>query len=154
MGEAWAGIPQDQVQQALEEAGAPQGLVEWTVWLVQQLVTVNVVWVLVSLLLGLVAAIGVTEASKRFEKLFSGPRWMLRAQLYASLWGSVVTALLIAVTTDFPPAGETVAILAIAPLAGLYAPRTYDVLRRLFPHLMARASKRLRGEQNCDVSPP
>ena len=135
-------------------AARPDGLVDWAVWLLQQLVTPNVAWVVVALALGLLAAVGVTEFSKRFNRLFAGERWALRVQLYAALWGVLVTAALIWVLPDWPPAGRVVAILAVAPLAAFYAHRAYDVLRQLFPVFMERASKKLRGEQNCDVTPP
>jgi hypothetical protein len=108
----------------------------------------------VSLVVGLLVAVGATEFSKRFNKLFAGESWVLRAQLYAALWGATVTTLLIWVLTDWPVHGRLIACLAIAPLAAFYAHRAYDVLRRLFPALMERASKKLRGDQNVDASPP
>lgn len=145
---------QDRMEQAMAAAAEPQGLAEWAVWLVQQLVTVNVAWVLVSLAIGLLASVGATEFSKRFGKLFAGENWALKVQLFAALWGAVVTSMLIVLTTDWPAHARICAAAAIAPLAAFYAPRTYDVLRRLFPDAMAAASRKLRGEQNIDATPP
>jgi hypothetical protein len=86
--EAWAGGVQERMQAAIEIAQEPQGLVEWGVWLLRQLVTVNVAWVIVALAVGLMVAVGATEFSKRFNRLFAGENWALRAQLYAALWGA------------------------------------------------------------------
>lgn len=153
--EAWTGGVQEQMQFALERAREPHGLVEcWGVWLLQQLVTVNVAWVAVALVVGLLVAVGATEFSKRFNRLFAGESWALRAQLYSALWGAVVTTLLIWVLTDWPVRGRLIACLAIAPLAAFYAHRAYDALRRLFPAFMERTSTKLRGERNADVTPP
>jgi hypothetical protein len=152
--EAWAGGVQERMQAAIEIAQEPQGLVECGVWLLRQLVTVNVAWVIVALAVGLMVAVGATEFSKRFNRLFAGENWALRAQLYAALWGVVVTSLLIWVLTDWPAHGRIIACATIAPLSAFYAHRAYDVLRRLFPVFMERASTKLRGDHNCDVTPP
>lgn len=143
-----------QAQLAIADAQAPEGLVEWAIWLLQKLVTENVAWVLVSLLVGLLVAVGATEFSKRFNTLFSGRNWALRAQLYAAIWGAAVASALVWALTDWPAAGRIVAMLTVAPLAAFYAPHAYDVLRRLFPVFMERASRKLRGDHNCDVTPP
>lgn len=148
-----AAVSADSIQQAVLEH-KPEGLIDWAVRMVQQLVTVNVAWVIVSLLVGLIFAVGATEFSKRYESLYRGEHWALKAQLFAAMCGAVVTTLLIWFLTDWPESGRTVACLTIAPLAAFYAHRAYDALRDLFPHFMARASQKLRGDQNCDVSPP
>lgn len=137
------------IEQAVVPA-SPDGLWDWCIWLLKQLVTVNVAWVIVALLVGLIWAVGATEASKRYDRLYNGPNWALRAQLFAATFGALVTTLLIWVLTDWPAHGRAIAIVSVSPLAAFYAPRTYDVLRRLFPAFMDRAGRKLRG----DPSPP
>lgn len=152
--ETWAAIPQEQVQAALAQAAAPDGLIEWALWLLKQMLTLNVAWAIVALIVGLLVAVGATEFSKRFRRLFAGPNWELRAQLYAAVWGAIVTTALIWVLTDWPVHGRVIAAVAVAPLAAFYAHRAYDFLYRLFPILMDRASVKLRGgEPNVDATP-
>lgn len=143
--DAWAGdIPAQQLQQA------PGGFIDWAIWLLQQMVTLNVAWCLFALVVGMLWAIGATEFCKRFDQLISGPAWALRAQLLAALWGTVVTTLLILALPDWPLRGRVVAAICVAPLAAFYANRVYDVLRRLFPLFMDAVMRRLRG----DPAPP
>jgi predicted anti-sigma-YlaC factor YlaD len=152
--ESWAAIPPEQIEQAQRSAAMPDGLMDWALWLLKQLVTVNVAWALIALFVGLIFAVGATEMSKRFEKLYRGENWALKAQLVAAVWGAFVTTGLIWVLTDWPVHGRLIACMSIAPLAAFYAHRFYDVLRRLFPVFMERASRKLRGEHNVDSSPP
>lgn len=155
--EALAAVAAEQAQTTLQ-AQAPEGLIDWLIWQVKplaaQLLTLNTLLVVVALVLGFLAAIGATEWSKRFARLFSGQHWALKAQLYAAVWGAIVTAILIWVLTDWPPKGQVAAIIAVAPLAAFYPHYAYDVLRERYPRLMGRALTTLRGPHNPDASPP
>lgn len=148
--EAWNADVKAQMQQALADAQAPEGLINWGVWILKQVVTVDFALVIVALVVGLIVAVGATEFSKRFEKLFSGPNWDLRAQLYSAIWGAVTTTLLIFALTRYPVWGKIIATICVAPLAAFYSHRAYDALRRLFPAFMARASRRLRSDRGAD----
>jgi hypothetical protein len=144
--------------QGIMQAQAPDDVWGWLLWhlkpLVAELLTLNTLLVAVALAAGLAAAIGATEASKRFAKLFEGPNWALRAQLYAAVWGAFVTTVLIWVMTDWPAKGQVAAIIAVAPLAAFYPHRAYDWLRDRFPNAMGRALGSLRGPHNVDATPP
>lgn len=145
---------QEQAQIALEHAQTPDSIGGWIQWALQLIATPNTMWLLVSLVLGLAAAIGATEFAKRFRRLFSGPDWALKAQLFAALWGMVVTSLLIVALTDYPFAGRLVAILTIAPLAAFWPHKAYDLARDYFPRASERVLGKIRGEHNVDAGPP
>lgn len=133
-------------------AAQPEGLWEWALALLKQLVTVNVAWVIVSLAIGLLVAVGAAEVSKRYKSLFPPHgNWDVRAQLVAGFWGTIVTGLLIWGLTTWPAKGQAIAVVCIAPLVFLWAGKAYDVLWRLFPVLMDKATKKLSGSDNVDV---
>lgn len=144
---------QEQVQIALERK-LPDSLGGWIQWALELIATPNTLWLLVALVLGLAAAIGATEFAKRFRRLFTGPDWALKAQLFAALWGMVVTSLLIFALTDWPTAGRLVAIMTIAPLAAFYPHKAYDAVCEYFPQTSNRVLNKIRGEPNVDASPP
>lgn len=154
--EPWANgaAIQQQAQRALAQAEMPDTIGGWIQWALEQIATPNTLWVLVAMAVGLVSAIGGTEFAKRFRRLFTGSEWALKAQLFAAIWGMVVTSMLIVALTDWPITGRLVAILAVAPLAAFYPHKAYDAVRENFPSASRRLLGRIRGDHNLDASPP
>lgn len=154
--EPWAGgLPiQQQLEQATMWAQRPDTIMGWIFWALDRIGVENSLLTVVALTVGLAAAVGATEIAKRFQRLFMGPNWALKAQLCAALWGTIVTTALIIALTDWPLTGRLVAVLAIAPMAAFWPHRAYDLAREYFPQTSERVLGKLRGDKNIDASPP
>lgn len=101
------------------------------------LLTADTIWSGACVALGLLLAVGLTEASKRFEPLMGriarGAHWQLRVRLYAALLCTVVTTLLIFALTSYPPLTRALVGCVLGLIAGAFSGRAYDEFRRRFP---------------------
>lgn len=116
----------------------------------QQLLTDNVLWVLLAIFAGAVFGVLAAEYAKRFKGVFhsrlSAREYTRKSQFYSTLLGGILANLVAALTVTAPIAVHLLVAVVVFFGAAMLSPELYDLVRRMWPGVEHRVLKKLRGE--------
>lgn len=114
------------------------------------LLTADVLWALLAIVLGAAFGVLVAEYAKRFKRQFhtmlSSREYALRAQFYSTFAGGICANALVLLNVNATASAHAVLGVIVFFSSAMLSPVLYDFVRRVFPAVESRVLKKIRGE--------